>query len=281
MESDPSDFFDAWTAGHYSKRILVEGDSWTGYPIPNLPHDVTNIAIQIENLESDWLGLNLSYFGDTAEAIFKARGRQMKLLKKVLKNPSWNSKFDLIFLSAAGNDIIGPDIITKGFVINKKDRPNLIGRELITDNFYDRVSEIASGYKRFLKLRDKDGDNAQTPVITHSYCYLKPRKVGISVGPFQFSSGWLRRHLEHQNIHDEDEQYEILVEMLDAFYKRIKPLEKDFDHFLVVDTRKLLLKHGVPNLDYWHDEIHPKAKGFRKITRYIKKQATEAGLWPT
>ena len=88
-----------------------------------------------------------------------------------------------------------------------------------------------------------------------------------------------RIHLKHQGIRDDDEQYEIVTEMLDAFYRRVKKLEDEFASFLVVDTRTLLSKQGVPNLDLWHDEIHPNKKGFRKLAKYIRKCAQEVEMW--
>ena len=64
-----------------------------------------------------------------------------------------------------------------------------------------------------------------------------------------FNKGWIKVHLKHQGISDADEQYEIIVEMLDAFYRRMKRIEDKYNNFLVVDTRKVLMKQGMPDLD--------------------------------
>lgn len=274
--SNISEFTSELNDGFYAKKILVEGDSWVSHPFPN----VTNIADQIDRFKpDDYLLLNIAEPGDEAKEIFLAHGRQMKLLKRLLNSPQWGDTFDLIFLSAAGNDIVGPEIVSHGYVKNKRDSPNLFGKELITDNFYNAMSGVVNGYSRFLKMRDTSSLNEKTPVITHVYSYLTPREVGTHIGSIDFNKGWVKLHLKHQGIKDEDEQYDILQEMLDAFYRRVVKLEKIFNNFLVVDTRQLLLKNSQPDLNLWFDEIHPNIKGFKKITRHIRKVAQARGLW--
>ena len=274
--TDISEFTTELNDGFYSKKILIEGDSWVSHPFPN----VTNIGDQIDRFNpDDYLVLNIAEPGDEAKEIFMPHGRQMKRLKRLLNSPQWGDTFDLIFLSAAGNDIVGPEIVSHGYVKNKRDFPDLLGKELITVNFYNAMSDVVKGYSRFLKMRNSSALNEATPVITHVYSYLTPREVGTHIGNIDFNKGWVKKHLKHQGIRDEEEQYDILLEMLDAFYRRVIKLEKDFNNFLVVDTRKLLLKNGQPDINLWFDEIHPNIKGFKKITRHIRKTAQQRGLW--
>lgn len=273
---DIEEFVQEDQEGFYSKKILVEGDSWVSHFLLN----VTNIATQVDKMKShDYLILNLADPGDEASSIFKAHGKQMKRLKRLLHTEQWGDTFDLILLSAAGNDIVGPEIVSKGYVKNKKDCPNLYGKELVTDNFYNMVSDVVKGYGRFLKLRDTSSLNESTPVITHVYSYLEPREVGTHIGELMFHKGWIKRHLKHQGVVDRDEQYEIVVEMLDSFHRRLMRICDQYANFLVVDTRELLMKNGAPNLDWWFDEIHPNVKGFRKIAKHIRKEAIAKGMW--
>lgn len=200
----------------------------------------------------------------------------MKLLKKLIGTTNWGDKFDLIFLSAAGNDIIGPEIVSKGFVKNKRDFPYLIGRQLITDSFYAMIDQVVQGYRRFLALRNQSL-NENTPA--HTYSYLTPREGGTHLGPIKFNKGWIKRHLKHQGIVEPAEQYDIVVAMLDAFYLRVSQLESEFARFLVVDTRNLLIKSGAPDPALWFDEIHPNDKGFKKLAQHIRHVATLKGYW--
>lgn len=276
VTSNISDFEQELHDGIYTKKILVEGDSWVSHPLPQ----AYNLAEQIDAFDThEYLMLNIAEPGDEARAIFKPHGRQMKRLKRLLNSTQWGDTFDLILLSAAGNDIVGPEIRDHGYVLNKRDYPGLYGKELMTKHFYSAMSEVVKGYERFLKMRNRTSLNEQTPVITHVYSYLIPREIGTHIGPLMFNKGWIKVHLKHQGISDSDEQYEIIVEMLDAFYRRMKRIEDNYNNFLVVDTRKVLMKHGMPDLDLWYDEIHPNGKGFKKVARYIRKAAQDASLW--
>lgn len=275
---DMDEFVEEDQNGFFSKKILIEGDSWTAYPFP----DASNLTQCLDEMTNDnCLILNLAQSGDTAKSIFRKSGVQMKALTELLTTTQWGDEFDLIFLSAAGNDLIGEKIVRRGFVINKKDAPYLYGKELLSDTFYEQISKVVDGYKRFLTMRDKSTTNMATPVITHCYSYMTPRKKGVKIFGHELGKpGWVRRHLEHQNVRDEAEQYEILCEMFDAFYNRMKRIESDFENFIIADTRKALLKNGVPDLNLFHDEIHPRKAGYKKVINKIRKDSLARGLWP-
>jgi hypothetical protein len=271
---DINEFTDELQEGFYSKKILIEGDSWISHPF------VQDLATQIDGFDSqDYLTLNIGEPGDKANSIFKSHGQQMKRLKRLLNTSQWGDTFDLIFISAAGNDLVGRDIIDNGFVKNKRDFPYLYGRELLTPNYYREISDVAKGYERFLNLRNTSALNEETPIITHTYSYLQPREVGTHIGPMEFGNGWVKKHFKHQGVADPDEQYDIISGMLDALYRRLAMIESSYANFLVVDTRKVLLKNGVPNLAWWYDEIHPNSQGFKRVAKYIRSTAQSAGLW--
>ena len=276
MASNIGDFFDMGQQGDFSKRILVEGDSWVSQALPGMK----NLATQVNRFRpQDYLILNIASPGDEAAEIFTPEGRQMKRLNRLLSTEQWGAQFDLILLSAAGNDIVGPEIWKKGYVLNKRDCPSRYGKDLITDIFYRAMDDIAAGYRHFLQVKEQSARNRHAPVLTHTYSYLKPREVGTRIGPVMSGKGWVKIHLKHQGIKDKHEQYAIVVEMLDAFHRSIKPLEAEFSSFLVVDTREVLLKQGKPNLSLWRDEIHPNSKGFRKLAKHIRRVARQEGLW--
>lgn len=271
--SDIYEFTEELDNDFYSKKILIEGDSWTSHPL------LADIDTQINAIDaSEYLILNLAEPGDRATSIFNANGGQMKLLKKLLSTVGEGDIFDLIFLSAAGNDIVGPDIVGRGYVKNKRDFPNLYGRELLTENYYNQISDVAKGYDRFLAMRDKSL-NADTPVVTHVYSYFMPREIGTHIGPFKFHKGWVKRHFKNQGIKEDDEHNDIMEGMLDALYRRLQCLEKKYEKFLVADTRQVLTKNGRPDVNLWYDEIHPTNSGFKKVVQRIKKVCEEKKMW--
>ena len=129
----------------------------------------------------------------------------MKKLKKMLKSTQHGEKFDLIFISAAGNDIIGPEIREIPLINNKRDFPGAYGRYLINLNFFNKLNKVIKGYQRFLTMLGTTV-NHSTPVITHTYAYLEPRKVGTHFFGIDFNRGWIAQHLKHQGVKDRDEQ---------------------------------------------------------------------------
>ncbi len=272
MFADQQEYLRAWHTDHYDRLVLVEGDSWVSYPF------LKNLARQFD--DTDTLMLNLASPGDEARRILRPGSPQFRTLRRLLHTRRYGYNFDLIFLSLGGNDIIGPEIHTHGFVRDKREYPNLLGRELLTPRFYDTVSGIARGYVDFLKLRDRSDLNPYTPVVTHVYSYLRPRKVGTRLGPLMFGKGWIRVYLERLHIRQAAEQLDIMQGMVDALYKRLQPLEERFDNFVVVDTRSVLSCNGRPKTAWWKDEIHPRSRGFARLARYIRRIARARGCWP-
>ena len=103
--------------------------------------------------------------------------------------------------------------------------------------------------------------------------------MGTKVFGAMFGKGWVKRYLDEKDIPDSD-QIEIIQAMLDRFFSAVKELENSFDNFSVVDTRKVLTSQGEPNLKWWHDEIHPTSRGFKKIAQFIKEETKAEGMWP-
>lgn len=270
------DFFYLDEEGHYGTRMLIEGDSWTHHP------QVNNLCGQIEEFKShDYLMLNLSTVGDTATEIFDTSGKQVKKLKKLLGNSRWGPSegFHLIVFSAGGNDIVGDDLKTNGYVIPWTEAGNRRGEKLLTEEFDEQVEKVANHYRGILEFIRNSELNSDTPVITHGYSYLKPRRVGTHLGPFSFSDGWVKKHLDDVYGIPDRFQYDLVCAMLDRFYEALSELESEFDRFLVADTRRVLLKNGKPDLRLWHDEIHPNSRGFRRVAEALRSQATTKGLW--
>lgn len=268
---DIDEFYEMERTESSNKNILIEGDSWVSHPFLN------NLARQIDIIGSDDYNiLNLSMPGDTAENILNSRGSQMKTLKRLLIEPNWRSKFDLIFLSAAGNDIVGPEVL--GYVNDKQNYPNDYGRDLLKSDYFSVIDEIVNDYKSFITLKNSSEINNNTPIITHAYSYLYPRKVGTHIFGHMFNDGWVATYLEERNITEFDEQIDIVKCMIDYYYDQMSTINDD--NFLIVDTRNILMNDNVPDVSKFFDEIHPKGRGFKKIAEVIYHESKDKNLWP-
>lgn len=269
----PDDFELLLTNEPFGKKILVEGDSWVSHPL------LSNLSKQFERLSEDEVHvLNLAKPGDTANNILDPHGSQMKQLERLLSDPRWGYEFDYIFLSAAGNDIIGPDLLYH--IKDKAQADDAHGKELITEAYAIVIDSIVEGYKKVVEIRDQSALNADTPIVTHSYAYMRPRPLGTHLFGRMFMKGWVSIYLkENKHITDEDEQEEIIRAMLDIFFTRISALQAK--NFLAVDLRKELVDgNGKPDTGLFFDEIHPNGKGFRKLGQVIKEQCCGRQVWP-
>ena len=271
-----SDYFDLVSKGPDfgavpKFKILVEGDSWVSHPL------LSNLTQQFDGLGDDEFAiLDIAQPGDTAIDMFEKNGRQLKKLDSLLVNRRFGYKFDMIFLSAAGNDIVGPEILE---FVDEHETGGRTGADLINGKYDAIIDRLVTNYKNVLRIRAKSTINKTTPVICHCYGYLKPRLVGTKVFGAAFGKGWVKRYLDQKDI-PEDDQEAVVRAMMDRFYDAISALEDEFDNFLIVDTRRVLLKRGKPDLSLWHDEIHPTGKGFKKVAKAIKKAAVAKGMWP-
>jgi lysophospholipase L1-like esterase len=253
-------------------KVLAEGDSWFSHPF------LSHLIKQIDDLGDDEFAiLNLAEPGDTAKGMFEEGSKQLKRLGQLIQTERYGYTFDLIIISAGGNDIVGPEILD---FVDPYFSEQRTGADLINDKFNEIIDNIRRQYKNILELRNQSDTNHDTPVIGHGYAFLKPRKVGTKLFGAMFGNGWVKQYLDQLEIPQSDQQL-IINEMLNRFHHAVKSLENEYQQFLFVDTRKTLMKsNGKPKVSLFHDEIHPKGRGFRKVAKKIAKQAKQKNLWP-
>ena len=276
ITNSESEYFDLVSSGSSfgatpKYKILIEGDSWVSHPF------LGNLAIQIDDLGNDNFAiLNLAVPGDTVKRIFSKNSKQIKRLGQLIHDKRFGYQFDMLFVSAAGNDIVGEEIVE---FVDKYQTDGRTGADLINSKYSATLNEIVRNYENLIKLRNSSKINNKTPIICHCYSYLKPRKVGTKLFGAMFGKGWVKQHLDKLDIPQADQQL-IINAMLDKFYSAIKELENKYENFLVIDTRKALLKNNKPNVSIFHDEIHPKGKGFKKVAKLIRSESKKNGMWP-
>ncbi|MEW5787656.1 MAG: hypothetical protein AB1899_07360 [Pseudomonadota bacterium] len=258
------------------KRILVEGDSWVSHPL------LANITAQFDQFgKGNFAILNLAQPGDTAGCMLSKEGRQFKELSGLIFNEQFGYKWNFIFISAAGNDIVGKDLEKEGMLLDKREHPNLQGHQLIGQTFRDTITSVAGDYQNLIDFRNNSEANAETPIITHAYSYLIPRMVGTKVFGASLGDGWVQRYLKPKGIVDPEEQKDVVRGMLDTYYEAMISLQNNNRNFLIVDTRLTLsLTATQPKLAWWHDEIHPNYTGFKKVAEAIREKMREVDFWP-
>ncbi|MGD8569086.1 MAG: hypothetical protein PVJ39_13440 [Gammaproteobacteria bacterium] len=268
------EFLESGDGQFLDQKVLVEGDSWAAHPqLFNLAH-----RLDVEE-KGEFAILSLAAPGDTAQEMFRSKSKQFRRTKRIVKSREFGYSFDMILLSAGGNDIIGPEIRT--FLLDKEKHPEKYGADLINDVTYDRALKmINKDFSNFLNVVTKSSINKETPVVAHTYSFLKPRRVGTHLGPVVFSEGWVAQYMEDdKHIYDEQEQVAVIKGMLERFRDSLQTLEHSFSNFLAVDTLNTLTKNRQPDVEMFHDEIHPNKNGFQKVLKRIKTQAKRRGYW--
>jgi lysophospholipase L1-like esterase len=268
VEGHTEDGFDLGDPPKY--KILVEGDSWVSHPL------LRNLCYQLDLLGGDDYGiLNLAIPGDTAVNMLSKHRRQLKQIGQLIATKVYGYEFDLIFISAAGNDIVGEEMV--GYVDNHGHNGNT-GIDLINNSYDQALDKAVKGYENLIKLRDRSTANKTTPIVTHVYSYLRPRKVGTKMFGRMFGNGWVKQYLDPKGIPQAD-QIKIIREMLDRFNTKLSVLENQYNNFYIVDTLKVLSNASGPNTRWFYDEIHPNNAGFAKVAKEIKKHMVNQGVW--
>ena len=269
--TDIAEYYEIVTENPENKNILIEGDSWVSHP------QVKNLAEQFHQLNNNLNILNLAAPGDMAIAVLDKYTHEYETLVTLLDSPQFGYKFDMIFLSAAGNDIIGPEV--RYFVDDKVESDERYGEQYL-NAFFDRVVDyLKLDYERFIALRNNSQLNSATPVITHCYSRLMTRQKGTEAFGIKFNKGWLDVYLHDKGFTDQDEKNQIAGGMLTRFRRALEQIEAE--NFLVVDTLDVLLDASYqPDVALFHDEIHPNDAGFERVAKTIMQEAREAGYWP-
>lgn len=223
------------------RTILAEGDSWFRY--------IVRDAIPTY-LDQDPLNevLNLASPGDEVRDMLSAK--QLKRLTKVLKRgPTRRRKFDAFIFSGGGNDLLGQGRFRRWLHDYQAgmDPSALINRKALGSI----LDIVENGYREIISLRDRHSPT--TMMYLHSYDFAQPSGEGVcGKGP------WLKPSLTSRGV-PAGMQFDVVKSFLETFKLKIYRIARTSNNVRVVPTQ------GTLNSSEWANEIHPKARGFRKI----------------
>jgi hypothetical protein len=237
--------------------ILSEGDSWFSTPL------YYNLVDWLETEAHHALFMRLEASGDLATRMF--RGGNLKVLESRLKN----LEFDVLLISAGGNDFVD-DYLQRLFENAKRMTPEQALARVIASGRYD---DVLKAYRRGLEIAFAARPNLQ--VITHTYDYprlmgqaakLSVEAIGL-VALFKRSVGdWIARHIRHV-LPSEDEQRAFVKLLIDEFSNRVlSVLKNEYDSALtIVEFRGNLTSDAD-----WNDEMHPTGAAFRTLAADLR-----------
>lgn len=265
----PDNYTNTGTSGPddaaFSKRVLCEGDSW--FSIGGVP---SNNLLNPMRFSNSTLLVNLAHPGDTVKNMSEISSNP--ILKQLINEKKFLTKWDAIFLSGGGNDLIdmADQIICTPSVGAGKHMLDYID----TIELSNLKSRVQLGYKKIASLRD-GSPNAQTPIVTHVYDYPTPRNakskfLGIGVG-----GPWIYAALKTNDVPEE-----FWISLTDYIFEylaiSIIELQYVIENFHVVSsTRGTLIRAslGTTGADGdWLNEIHPTSVGYTKLAEIISTE---------
>ncbi|WAP70902.1 hypothetical protein [Jiella pelagia] len=261
-----------------SKPVIVsEGDSWFQFPI--LIDDV------IDHLKDDYAILSLGAAGDTAanmvDGPVAAGGAEyLGQLKAQAKDVR------AFLFSAAGNDIIGEDPVTKVSALQGILRPfngdlTDVGGHIDQVEVGRRIATLSARYAKVIATIRTAPGLQRLPILFHGYDYCfpwpwgedDPRKPGYAARDEWLGEPFAKRGFPSATDAALALRRNILKALIDRLYNMLHGLAGPSSQSLiwVVDCRG-----AMPSVTDWNDEIHGTSDGFAKVAIRFKKAMTEA-----
>ncbi|MGA8806447.1 MAG: hypothetical protein WB973_01130 [Thermoanaerobaculia bacterium] len=227
--------------------VISHGDSWFAYPI------YANIIDQLDEMTQHRMSLlRLEGTGDELIGILDVGGLA------ALKTQMQHHPPDVLLLSAGGNDIVGPELLT---FVAERTSPFDPVTALATVALANRFDAMKKAYERLIAARDQVAPHCL--IVTHGYA--RPIPSGTKAHYLGFSSGpWIKPFLEHLKYTDPIEQRAIVDELMSRFNKLV-------DSFAGPKFVKVDLRHVISE-DEWSNEIHPTRHGFEDAARELLMQ---------
>lgn len=251
----------------YAKRILCEGDSW--FSMGAIPS--SNMLFPLTFAQSTVL-YNIATPGDTM--VHMSTLCKNEVLKKNLCLKKFAIKWDLIFISGGGNDLMdwvdrllcAPSVGAGAHMLDYVNQIELARFRVV----------IQQSYLAIAAMRDApDSLSKDVPIITHIYDYPTPRNApakflnfGIT-GPWIYSAFKLHAIPEPLWISLTDYLFEFLAGVLIELPMKIA------NFHVITNTRETLVRATLGETGIsgdWLNEIHPSATGYEKLAGVVSPE---------
>jgi len=255
------------------KPVLVaEGDSWLQFPI--LVDEI------VDHLAEEFAILSLAAAGDTADNM--VHGDLEPGGSEYLTNLRSQKEHVRAFLfSAAGNDIIGEDRVTKksalfdiinDFSGDENDVAGHINDQVLTE----RLGKLRAAYEKVISdIRGEPGLE-RLPIIIHGYDYAFPfpHVENDPRNPLHAKNNeWLGEPLDRRRFpvatqQQRDLRRAIVALLIDRLYDMLADVAGD-----PASTRVWVVncRDAMPDVSDWIDEIHGTTAGFAKVTERVRQ----------
>lgn len=255
MTEDPATKPDG---GLYGLRFLGEGDSW--FSVNAVPWSA-NVLEQLR-FSRPSIVVTLAQPGDTIRRMVDLTRNPR--LAMYLADPNFAYRWDAVFFSGGGNDIIDAagSIIVRGTGADPAAYVDAVVLERT-------LEDIRGGYRDVVALRDRPGSpNRGRPIVVHTYDYATPRNAPAQFFGVPAVGPWLYRALTLAGVDDLGLQRGVADLVFDALADALVGLAAELPGVIVADTRGTLVRArstATGNDKDWLNEIHPNTGGYGKI----------------
>lgn len=255
----------------FQKHVLAEGDSWFHFGYTPAIGQARNLLDAIRFKKSTVVA-NIARTGDTIKHIADLKSNPA--LQQALGYRKW----DLILLSAGGNDLI--DALTGDYRIAGQPI-EILNRSVSSTDFMAYVNSgslaqllahIADYYRYVSGLRATlgQGRNRTTPIVAHCYDYITARNAparffGLTLGPWAYRAFTDPKYQVPDTLWQDISDY-VFRQLADS----LLALQNSIPDLLVVDTLDTLQRArpgSKGDSRDWANEIHPNADGYAKLAR--------------
>lgn len=191
-------------------------------------------------------------------------------LAKMINDQKFSHKWDLIFISGGGNDLID---MAKDIICN----PSMGAGKHFLD-YIDRVElailkkRLQEGYRHISNLRKSSKRNVETPIAVHVYDYPTPRDAKARFLGANVGGPWLFLALNGRDV-----PVDFWISITDYIFEEMGRILLELEFLLpnfhvITGTREVLVRARLgetgPDGD-WLNEIHPTAGGYKKLAEII------------
>lgn len=255
----------------FQKHVLAEGDSWFHFGYTPTFGQERNILDALQ-LKKSTVIANIARSGDTIKHISALESNPD------LKESIGYRKWDLILLSAGGNDLI--DALWGDYSIDGK-KIEILNQSVNSTDFMEYVNTdsleallacIENYYKFVADLRVSlsNGLNTDTKIVVHCYDYITARNApakffGLTLGPWAYRAFTDKRYKVPTALWQSISDY-IFEQLAD----RLVDLQSSIPHLVVINTLDTLTRADPGtkgDSKDWANEIHPNAGGYVKLAR--------------
>jgi len=248
----------------YDCHYLAEGDSWFSMSSLLSQSFLYKFGRDVP-LRKNTLIVNCSYPGDTLQKIVDWSTN--KKFHKLLFEKYFAWKWDGIFFSAGGNDLIGG---TGGGLLQPCANPTSF-RDFIVPGSFDLFEKYFNDHFRYLvELRNYSeiAENRTIPIFYHTYGYPTPRNAPANgiFGPWLFDS-FSKKHIPTQYWKDLSDY------LMDQLARILRNQKLIHGNLTLVDTLanvplSLAAEGATGSSGDWLNEIHLNNSGKTKMAQY-------------